>query len=75
MHYFVEQVLHCFISLTKGEWDVLLPSAEFTPNMTYSDGTRYYPAFVLYSHELVLPFKYTICYLFYITIAFVADLV
>ena len=60
-------------SSTKGDWDVLLPTAKFALNMTYSATTGYSPAFVLYGCELVLSFDCAICCLVVITIASAAD--
>ena len=67
--------MHCFVSLTWGDWDVLLPAAEFVLNSIYSASTRHSPAFVLHGHQPVFPFEHAICSLVDINVASVADCV
>ena len=52
---------------------MLLPTAEFALNSTCSASTGHSPSFVLYGHELVLPFEHTVRALVDVKTASVAD--
>ena len=66
-------MLYCFISSTYRDWDVLIPAAKFTLNLTSSASTGYSPTFVLNAHESILPFEHAISSLVNITDASIVD--
>ena len=60
MHRSIEQILHCYVSAQKGNWDLLLPKCEFDLNSTHSASTRISPAYALFGHEPTLPLEHAV---------------
>ena len=60
MHRSIEQILRCHISAQQENWDLLLPTCEFSLNYIHSASTGISLAYVLFGHKPTLPLEHAL---------------